>query len=420
MSTCPKPMEPAARTFFVLLIICATISTAGCEERQETAQPPSQNQTAQAPADLPPAGSRPIVGGKPPMPDPVSRPTLDEYQVQTIASGLVVPWDIAFASSERAYITERPGRVRLILNGRLQPGAYATVNVIDSGEGGLMGIALHPNYPTPRQVYLMYTYRADGRIYNRISRFTDTGNGLTNETPVVTRIPASGVHNGGIIRFGPDGMLYAGTGDAGERELAQNRSSLAGKILRMTSEGRPPADNPFPDSLVYAYGFRNVQGLAWNPANGDLWATNHGPTGEAGLRAMDSIYIVEKGGNHGWPRVLGVTDRRGVVDPILFFREVAVPPGLATFYNADQMPNLKGDFFFASLRGEALYRVTLSGPRTISRIERWWQTGTHRGQYGRLRAVVQGPDGALYVSTSNRSRGQPRSGDDRILRISSR
>jgi quinoprotein glucose dehydrogenase len=281
-----------------------------------------------------------------------------------------------------------------------------------------MGIALHPNYPNPRTVYLMYTYRSGGETYNRISRFTDTVTGLTNERVVVTRIPGGSVHNGGIIRFGPDGMLYAGTGDARKSELAQDKSSLAGKILRMTPDGKPPKDNPFPNSLVYAYGFRNVQGLAWNPETGDLWATNHGPTGEFGLQAKDSVYIVQKGGNHGWPRALGVTDITGVVDPILYFPDNGVPPGGATFYNADLMPKLKGNFFFTSLKGEHLERVVLSGPRTIKRIERWWETGTHSGRYGRLRAVVQGTDGRLYVSTTNRDgRGTVHPGDDRILRI---
>lgn len=398
----------------VIVLMCLAV---GCEEPEAATRNDNSGRTQQVQADLPPPG-RPVVGDKPPMPEPVRRPTLDDYRVETIATGLVIPWDMAFTPDGRIYVTERPGRVRLISGGQLRPQPYATINAVQArGEGGLMGIALHPDYPNPREVYVMYTYQSGGSTLNRVSRFADTGSGLTNERGVVTRIPGSAVHNGGIIRFGPDGMLYVGTGDAGSPESAQNRSSLAGKILRATPEGRVPEDNPFDGSLVYALGFRNVQGLAWNPHNGDLWATNHGPTGDLGLRAMDSVYIVERGGNHGWPRVLGVTDRRGVVDPILFFREVAVPPALATFYTGDLMPELQDDFFFTSLRGEHLQRVILTGPRTIGRIERWWETGTHQGRYGRLRAVVQGRDGALYVSTSNRARGTPASGDDRILRI---
>lgn len=398
------------------------VSLVGCQTRQASSQTePKRARQAQGQpveAELPPPGN-PVVGRKPPMPAPVVRADVPEYRVETFASGLVIPWDMAFVSQNRVYVTERPGRVRLIGNGNLQPQPYATVDVLARGEGGLMGIALHPKYPNPRWVYLMYTSRKGGTPRNRISRFTDTGTGLTDEHPLVTGIPAGNIHNGGIIRFGPDGMLYAGTGETGQPELAQDRSSLGGKILRMTPEGRVPPDNPFSGSLVYAYGLRNVQGLAWNPKTGDLWATMHGPTGEFGLYAMDSVFIVPKGGNAGWPRALGVTGLKGVVQPVLFYPGVANPPGRAIFYTGSLMPGLSGNFFFTSLGGEHLERVVLSGPRMVSRIERWWQTGEQEGRYGRLRAIAQGPDGALYISTSNRDgRGVVRPGDDKILRVS--
>ncbi|MEN6372843.1 MAG: PQQ-dependent sugar dehydrogenase [Armatimonadota bacterium] len=405
------------RVSTAILAILLLASLLGCRGQAPKKNTGAASSSSNTNADLPPPG-QPEVGRTPPMPSPVRRPVVNEFKVEVFASGLVVPWDMAFAPDGRVYVTERPGRVRLIENGVLRQQPYAVINVSAEGEGGLMGIALHPHYPNPRTVYLMYTYTSGGATYNRISRFTDTGSGLTDEQSVVTGIPGASVHNGGIIRFGPDGMLYAGTGDARKPELAQDRSSLAGKILRMTPEGRPPGDNPFHNSLVYAYGFRNVQGLAWNPKNNDLWVTNHGPTGEFGLRAKDSVYIVQKGGNHGWPRVLGVTNRRGVVNPILFFPNTAVAPGRATFYDADLMPGLKRNFFFTTLIGEHLERIILSGPRKIERIERWWETGTQAGRYGRLRAVVQGTDGRLYVSTSNRDgRGSVQPGDDKILRI---
>ena len=408
---------------YILFAIIMAVCILGCIGQNSSSQV-AQEQSAQKPtkqsleSDLPPPGN-PEVGKKPPMPNPVNVPMPSGYKIETYASGLVVPWDLAFVSKDRVYVTERPGRVRLIENSMLRSKPYADISSIASGESGLMGIALHPTYPSPRYVYLMYTYLYEGKSYNRVSRFTDTGSGLTNETAIITRLPAATYHDGGALRFGPDGMLYIGTGDAGRPELAQDLSSLAGKILRTTPEGTVPSDNPFKDSLVYAYGLRNVQGLAWNPENGDLWATNHGPSGEFGLEAMDSVYIIEKGGNHGWPRLLGVTERKGAVSPVLFFPGEAVPPALATFYNASLMPELRGNFFFASLRGEHLERVILSGPRTISRIERWFATGVHSGKYGRLRAVVQSSDGALYVTTSNRDlRGQLKAGDDYILRIS--
>lgn len=367
---------------------------------------------------IPPPGKH-VVGKKPPMPEQIDIPTPANYSVRDFVSGLVVPWDMAFLTNSRLLVTERQGRVRLVENGSLRQEPYKTLsNVYARGEGGLMGIALHPGYPNPSYVYLMYTYRADGNIYNRVSRFRDTGSTLVDEAPMVVRIPGALYHNGGIIRFGPDGMLYIGTGDATEHELAQDRSSYAGKILRITRSGGVPDDNPYKSSPVYATGLRNVQGLAWNPANDDLWATMHGPTGEYGLHAKDEVFIVPKGGNAGWPRTLGVTDYSGVLKPVLFFPEAAVPPARAIFYDSSLMPGLRGSFFFTSLRDEALYRVSLHGSRDITRIERWFRQGVHNGRYGRLRALTVGPDGAIYVSTSNRDgRADARPGDDRILRI---
>ena len=282
-----------------------------------------------------------------------------------------------------------------------------------------MGMALHPDYPDPRWIYFMYTYRKDGKPFNRVSRFTDTGAGLKDEVVVIEGIRGALYHNGGALRFGPDKLLYIGTGDARDPESAQDKSSLNGKILRLTPEGKLASDNPFKDSPVYAYGLRNVQGIAWDPKNNELWATMHGPTGEFGLHAMDSVFIVPKGANCGWPRSLGVTNVAGVTPPVLFYTNSSVPPALCTFYTSDSMPKLKGNFFFATLASEHLQRVVLSDSGKITRLERWFETGTNRGKYGRLRAVVQGPDGALYITTSNRDRrGTIHSGDDKILRIS--
>lgn len=406
------------KTKFLLLPLALFLS--GCTGPETTAngqpaaeQSPSSEKTGFAQADLPPEGQVDD-GGKPPMPAPVEVARAGDYAVENYVTGLEIPWDMAWAGEGRLYVTERPGRVRLVEDAKLAPEPYATVNASHRGEGGLMGIALHPDYPDEKWVYLMYTYTSGGGTYNKVTRLRDTGSGLADEEPVLEGIPGSGVHNGGIIRFGPDGMLYVGTGDAREPELAQNVESLAGKILRMTPDGKAPDDNPRKGSLVYALGFRNVQGLAWHPETGQLWATSHGPTGEFGLQARDAVYVVEKGGNHGWPRVLGVTDREGVVDPVLYFPQNAVPPALCVFYSGDLMPDLKNNFFFASLRAEHLQRVVVDGNNRPERVERWFSGG----DMGRLRAVAQGPDGALYVSTSNRDgRGRVRPGDDRILRI---
>lgn len=372
----------------------------------------------QAPASMPP----PAVGHRPPMPVPVDAPDPSFVKVESFASGLVVPWDIAFPSPTRMYVTERPGRVRLIENGKLRAAPYAKITrVASNGEGGLMGIALHPQYSKTQKVYLMYAYRSGGKPFNRVSVFDDTGKTLTNEKVLIEGIAGAAYHDGGALRFGPDGMLYIGTGDGGNPGAAQNKKSLNGKILRLTPEGKPPDDNPFPGSPVYAYGLRNVQGLAWNPANGELWATNHGPSGEWGLQAMDSVFIIKKGGNYGWPKSIGVTNAKGVTPPILWFPQYSVPPPLAIFYRSKKIPRLDGNFLFASLRDEDLYRVVLSGPHTVSRVERWFATGVHQGRFGRLRAVVEGPDGAIYITTSNRDRrGTVHPNDDHIYRITAK
>lgn len=405
------------RLIFLIVFLFTAMGCSGqnASSQPEKTGPPAETQKTEAP--LPPPG-KPLVGKKPPMPaaEVITNPP---YRVEAIATGLIVPWDIAFVSENRIYVTERPGRVRILEGGRLQAKPYAVIPVSAQGEGGLMGIALHPLYPDPRWVYLMYTYKSNNKVFNRVSRFTDTGNGLKDEVVVVDRINGALFHNGGALRFGPDGMLYVGTGDARVPESAQDKSSLNGKILRITPKGNIPTDNAFGNSMVYAYGLRNVQGLAWNPENNDLWATMHGPTGEFGLRAMDSVFIVDKGSNCGWPRSLGVTDARGVTPPMLLYPGSSAPPGLCAFYTGSLMPKLNGNFFFASLAGEHLQRIVLSGPKKIAKIERWFETGTHKGKYGRLRAVVQGPDGALYVTTSNQDRrGSLRKGDDKILRIS--
>lgn len=400
----------------ILAVALLAVVSLGCGKDNASSQskPPIDGDSRSI--ALPPPG-KPLVGTKPPMPAAVivAHPP---YRVDTLASGLEVPWDIAFVSRERMYVTERPGRVRLVEKGKLRDKPYAVIRSVAAGEGGLMGIALHPRYPNPPWVYVMYTYSSAGEPHNRISRFTDTGSTLSDEKILLEGIRGAMYHDGGALRFGPDGQLYAGTGDAGRPESAQDRSSLSGKILRMTPGGTVPPDNPFPNSFVYAYGLRNVQGLAWNPANNDLWATMHGPSGEFGLEAMDSVFIVTKGANCGWPRSLGVTNAHGVTPPYLFFPGRSVPPAQCTFYTGSLMPELRGSFFFATLASGHLQRVVLSKPGHATRIERWFETGMHEGKYGRLRAVVQGPDGALYVTTSNRDRrGRVNPGDDRILRI---
>ncbi|MFN3650129.1 MAG: PQQ-dependent sugar dehydrogenase [Armatimonadota bacterium] len=384
--------------------------------------PPRVNADAAPAAGEPAAAGRepvrlsapPERGGVPPMPRPTVLSRVPAVRVETVARDLEIPWDLDFAPDGRMFFTERPGRIR-VLRGDGTPETYLNMEaVVHRGEGGLMGIAIHPRFGEQPYVYVMYTTRSGGKIVNRISRFRDRGGQAGEEQILLDNIPAAQFHDGGALGFGPDGLLYAGTGDAREPALSQDVESLAGKILRLTPEGRVPPDNPFPGSPVYAYGFRNVTGLAWHPGTRELWAASHGPSGEYGLQAKDSVYVVRKGANHGWPGVVGTTQRSGVVSPVLYYPDEAVPPGGAMFYDGALFPQLRGDFFLTSLGTTHLQRVDVGSSNRIEAIERWWP-----GELGRLRAVVQGPDGAIYLSTSNRD-GRARRrypGSDFILRL---
>lgn len=336
-------------------------------------------------------------------------------RVETFVSGLEVPWSMAFTSPERLLVTERPGRVRIVERGALLPKPLAVLADVEaSGESGLMGLALAPDYPASRLLYLAYAYDAPRGSVVRIVRFRDDGDGLSQRTVILDGIPAARYHAGCRLRFGPDGKLYVTTGDATDREIAQDLKSLGGKTLRLNPDGSVPSDNPFPGSPVFSYGHRNSQGLDWDPKSGLQVQTEHGPSGFDGPGGGDEVNIVEAGSNYGWPIVHHRATREGMISPVLEYTPAVAPSG-ASFSRGDLLPSFRGDFFFATLRGERLIRVRFdpSNPRQVAETEELLQ-----GVYGRLRDVVSGPDGALYVATSNRDgRGKPRPGDDRILRI---
>jgi glucose/arabinose dehydrogenase len=258
------------------------------------------------------------------------------------------------------------------------------------GEGGLLGIAVRDTY-----LYAYFTAAGD----NRIQRFPLTGKpgslGIGAAETLVEGIPSAGTHNGGRIAFGPDGMLYATTGDAGDRPSAQDRDSLSGKILRMTPEGKAPSDNPFPGSLVYSYGHRNPQGIAWAP-DGTMYAS------EFGQDTWDELNVIKPGGNYGWPTVEGIAHREGLTDPVQQWRPAdASPSGMAI---------VDGQIYIANLRGARLRQIPLDRPATSS--------DRLAGEYGRLRDVAAAPDGSLWILTNNTDgRGEPGSEDDRILRV---
>lgn len=361
----------------------------------------------------------PVVGGAPRMPAQYRVTTPDEVRVETFISGLEVPWALAFAPDGRLFISERPGRLRVARGTELDPDPWAIFPVQSSGEGGLMGLALDPDFTNTPWVYVCYTYADHGTSENRISRLQDSDGRGGPEHILLDRFPGAAIHNGCRLKFGPDGKLYATTGDATQHSLAQDRGSLAGKILRLNSDGSVPDDNPFSGSPVYSYGHRNPQGLAFDPHTGALFETEHGPSGEFGFGNYDEVNVIVAGNNYGWPLVVGAPGLPAYHDPLTTYVDHAVPPSGATFYTASLISEWTGNFFFASLRGEHLQRIVLDPSHTqVVAIERLFEQDFYSGVYGRLREVVDGPDGALYVTTSNRDgRGVPAADDDRILRL---
>jgi quinoprotein glucose dehydrogenase len=326
-----------------------------------------------------------------------------------------------FRPDGRGLLSERPGRIRLVKNGKLLKAPYANLDVAHEGEGGLMGLAAHPEFSGGQPyLYVMHTYRKGSSLYNRVVRLKDLSDRGVFDRVIIDQIPGGRFHNGGRIVFGPDGHLYVATGENFEASLAQDLRSLAGKILRITPEGDIPNENPFKGSAVYSYGHRNPQGLAWHPETRDLFESEHGPSGEFSLFAHDEINVIVKGGNHGWPEVVGAPGRKPYIDPLIVWKQTTPPSGI-TYYNGKSLPHLRGDLFVATLRSQSLIRIRLKRINhryRVTDIERWFAKDDGDGTFGRLRDVVEGPDGALYFLTNNRDgRGDPRRGDDKIYRI---
>ena len=320
-------------------------------------------------------------------------------RVETMVTGLDTPWEIAFLPDGRALVTERPGRVRLLSRGgELRREPVAEPEVAEIGEGGLLGLAVDPRFGRNRFVYLYRTTPDDIEIL----RYRLDDERLVDETKILGGIEVGPIHDSGRLRFGPDERLYINTGDAGNRRLAQDPQSLNGKTLRMEPEayrgegGRPE---------IFTLGHRNGQGLDWQPGSGRLFETEHGPVG------FDEVNILEQGDNYGWPEAVG-SEQEGsrFHAPIAIYDDSIAPSG-ASFVT---MPGSEwtGDFVLSALIGEQLRRLSLDGTRVTE------NEPLLEGRYGRLRTVREGPDGALYVLTSNRDgRGEPTGEDDRILRI---
>jgi len=334
-------------------------------------------------------------------------------RVEAVVSGLEVPWGIAFVPNGDLLVTERAGRVRLIRGGELQPNSLASVNTAGSAEGGLLGIALHPDFASNRYFYLYNTTTKNGTPINRVERWqlSQGGAAASFDRIILDDIPVAQFHNGGRIRFGPDGMLYVGTGDARSPDTSQNINSLAGKILRITPEGDVPADNPISGNPTYILGIRNTQGFDW-VNDSTLWVTDHGPSGDLGLYGHDEVNVAQAGDNLGWSTIYACESAAGMIRPSLTWSEAA-PPGGAAIYTGNQIPEWQGSLLIGTLRSEHLQRVVLAPSGQVESHEVYLQ-----GQYGRLREVTMGPDGALYVTTSNcDGRGSCPADLDKILRI---
>lgn len=354
-------------------------------------------------------------------PVPISSPSQEQPNrselrpvITTFISHVDIPWAMDFAPDGRIFFTERKGQIRVIKDNQLMPEPWLTIESVQNGEGGLMGLAIDPNFSDNGLIYVAITQKkSNGERVNRILVLKENPDKQTGSMirSLIADIPARTNHNGGQIKFGPDKKLYWTMGELFKAELAQDLSSLNGKILRLNADGSIPTDNPFPDSYVYSYGHRNPQGLAWHPDSKQLFSTEHGPSGEAGC-CKDELNLIEKGKNYGWPQISGSQSKEGLVSPLLHSGDSTTwAPGGATFVSQGPWKN---SLLFAGLRGATLYRVIFKEPPSmVERVE------THYvGQFGRLRNIVEGPDGALYLLTSNRDgRGTASEDDDRILKI---
>ncbi|MFI7294291.1 PQQ-dependent sugar dehydrogenase [Streptomyces sp. NPDC050121] len=321
--------------------------------------------------------------------------------VRTVTEGLNTPWGLAplpegsllVASRDEGKITrvdEKTGRKTEL--GEV-PGVFA------AGEGGLLGLALSPDYASDHMVYAYFTSVSDNRIVRMLyDTKRPAGDQLGAPDTIFKGIPKGMIHNGGRIAFGPDGMLYAGTGESGDRGLAQDRKSLGGKILRLTPEGEPAPGNPFPDSPVYSYGHRNVQGLAWDSKQ-RLFAS------EFGQDTWDELNAIEPGADYGWPAAEGTSKDPKYQNPIAqWHTDDASPSGIAY---------AEGSIWMAGLKGQRLWRIPLKGTAASADPQAFLKS-----EYGRLRTVVSAGGDKLWVTTSNTDgRGDPRTGDDRILEL---
>lgn len=324
--------------------------------------------------------------------------TKNAEEIKVITKELTVPWEVVELPNGDILVSERTGNLRRI--GRDDQKVHKIEGVQHAGEGGLLGVALHPDFETNNQLYIYLTTSTGDGLINRVERYKYENDSLSKKQIIINNIPGASYHDGGRIAFGPDKKLYITTGDAGKPNLAQDTNSLAGKILRLNDDGSIPQDNPF-SNAVYSYGHRNPQGIAWDN-NDRLWSTEHGRSGASS--GFDELNRIIKGGNYGWPTVEGDETLDGTIGPVVHSGadETWAPAGLA-FHD--------GSLFFTGLRGESLYQAEIESDNKVNLKAHF------RSTYGRLRAVTA-TNSVLYISTSNQDgRGTPNEGDDKIISI---
>lgn len=338
-----------------------------------------------------------------------------EFELKEVATNLQVPWSAVFTSPERLLVTERTGRVIVIEKGTKKDEPIHTFSGVSSqSEEGLMGMALDPHYQENKYIYFAYAYTVGGKMQVKVVRLTDQGDKLTDEYTVIDNIPAAQYHAGCRIAFGPDQKLYITTGDATDKSTPQNLDSLGGKILRLNPDGSIPEDNPFEGKPIFSYGHRNSQGIAWDTRSSEMYATEHGPSVFDGPAGGDEVNHIMPGANYGWPLVSHKETLKDTEEPLIVFTPAVAPAGML-FYTGTELPQFTNTFLFAGLKGEGLYQVILedNDPGKVDKYQKIAGISV-----GRIRDVFQGPNGELYIMTSNRDgRGKPAAGDDKIYRL---